>query len=285
MIVWLASYPKSGNTWVRYFLTSLLFKSNHNDLRKLQFIGQYPKRSHFKNLVTDFNNFENISKNWIKSQDEVNKDKKLKFLKTHHALCNLKGSFFTNYNNTLGAIYIVRDPRNVLISILNHFSKKNYNDAKNFLIDENRVIGFDQKNKNKTNFDDNEIATVISSWKSHYKSWKLLNKNFLLVKYERLLNNPDDEFFKIFNYLRKFIKIESSQDQIKNAIKESSFENLKDKEEKFGFNEAPLDPETGKKKKFFNLGPASNWQGIVDERIINEINEKFETEMKELGYL
>ena len=285
MIIWLASYPKSGNTWVRYFLTSLLLKNNYSDLRKLQFIGQYPKRSHFKNLVTDFSNFENISKNWIKSQDEINKDKKLKFLKTHHALCNLNGSFFTNYNNTLGAIYIVRDPRNVLISILNHFSKKNYDDAKNFLIDENRVIGSNQANKDKTEFDDNEITTVISSWKAHYKSWKLLNKNFLLVKYENLIKNPDDEFFKIFDYVKKFIKIDNSKNLVKNAIKESSFENLKEKEKKFGFNEAPIDPETGEKKKFFNLGPTSSWQGIVDERIINEINEKFETEMRELGYL
>ena len=65
-------------------------------------------------------------------------------------------------------------------------------------------------------------------------------------------------------------------------IKESSFDNLQEKEEKFGFNEAPIDPETGERKKFFNLGPTSSWQGIVDERIINEINEKFETEMKEL---
>ena len=50
-------------------------------------------------------------------------------------------------------------------------------------------------------------------------------------------------------------------------------------------NEAPIDPETGERKKFFNLGPTSSWQGIVNERIINEINEKFETEMRELGYL
>ena len=285
MIIWLASYPKSGNTWVRSFLTSLSFKKNFRDLRKLQLIGQYPKRSHFKNLVTDFNNFELISKNWIKSQDEINKDKKLKFFKTHHALCNLKGNFFTNYANTIGAIYIIRDPRNVLISIMNHFSKKNYDEAKNFLIDENRVIGFNQTNKNKTELNDNEITTIISSWKTHYNSWKLLNKNFLLVKYEDLLNNPDDEFFKIFEYVKKFLKIEYSQDLIKNAVNESSFEYLKSKEEKFGFNEAPVDPETGKKKKFFNLGPTNNWKGIVNENIINEINRKFETEMKELGYL
>ena len=106
----------------------------------------------------------------------------------------------------------------------------------------------------------------------------------MLVKYERLLNNPDDEFFRIFDYVRKFIKIESSQDLIKNAIKESSFKKLKEKEEKFGFNEAPQ-IQKQERKKFFNLGPTSSWQGIVDERIINEINEKFETEMRELGYL
>ncbi len=285
MIIWLASYPKSGNTWVRAFLTSLLFKNNFSDLSKLQLIGQYPKRSHFKNLVTDFNNFENISKNWIKSQDEINRDNKLKFLKTHHALCNLKGNFFTNYKNTIGSIYIVRDPRNVLISILNHFSKKNYDEAKDFLIDENRVIGFSQANKHKKHFSDNEIATVISSWKTHYKSWKLLNKNFLLVKYEDLLIDPDYEFLRIFEYLKKFLKIENSKDLVKDAIKESSFKNLKNKEEKFGFSEAPVNPQTGEKKKFFNLGPSSSWKGIVDERIINEINKNFEIEMRELNYL
>ena len=49
MIIWLASYPKSGNTWVRSFLNSLLFnKDNSADLNELSKIDQYPKRSHFK---------------------------------------------------------------------------------------------------------------------------------------------------------------------------------------------------------------------------------------------
>ena len=55
MIIWIASYPKSGNTWVRAFLTSLLFKkeekTSFEDLIK---INIYPRRSHFKNFINEF---------------------------------------------------------------------------------------------------------------------------------------------------------------------------------------------------------------------------------------
>ena len=54
MIIWLASYPKSGNTWVRSFIVSLLYsEDNKANLNNLSFIPQYPLRSHFKNLVND----------------------------------------------------------------------------------------------------------------------------------------------------------------------------------------------------------------------------------------
>ena len=63
------------------------------------------------------------------------------------------------------------------------------------------------------------------------------------------------------------------------------FENLKLKEEKFGFYEAPINFKTGERKKFFNLGPDNDWEKFLDKNIIQEINEKFKTEMKELGYI
>ena len=69
MIIWLASYPKSGNTWVRSFLNSLLFnKNNEADLSEISKIDQYPKRSHFVNLVDEIDNLEKLSSNWIESQ-------------------------------------------------------------------------------------------------------------------------------------------------------------------------------------------------------------------------
>ena len=285
MIIWLASYPKSGNTWLRSYLISLLYPNKFFDFQGLKIIQQYPKRTHFNGLLSNFNNFEEISRNWIISQNKINLDKKLKFFKTHHALCNFKGHFFTDINNTLGAIYLVRDPRNVLISVYNHFSKKNYEEAKDFLFDENRIIGLSKNsNSNKENMLDNEIITVISSWRTHYRSWKLLKKNFLLIRYEDLLVKSKEEFSKIADYISNFTKIKFSKEMIDKAIEENSFENLSNKENKFGFEEAPT-TKTGKRKKFFNLGPRSDWKTTLTKEMVDEINKKFEPELKELNYL
>ena len=130
MIIWIASYPKSGNTWLRAFITSLLYKDkNLNVLNKLKQIHAYPLSKDFYNLLDNFENFKNISENWEKSQSILNLDKKIKFLKTHHILCSINGKFFTNYKNSLGVIYIDRDPRNVIISLNHHYSFKNYDEA------------------------------------------------------------------------------------------------------------------------------------------------------------
>ena len=95
MIIWLASYPKSGNTWIRSFIYSLLFSDNHKpDLRKIDIIDQYPTRKHFKNLVSNFNNFKEISKYWNVSQSKLNIDNKIKFLKTHHVNCKINNYRF-----------------------------------------------------------------------------------------------------------------------------------------------------------------------------------------------
>ena len=66
------------------------------------------------------NDFKEISRNWITSQQIINLDKKVKFFKTHHAYCKINNNYFTDSENTKAAIYIVRDPRNVITSLLNH---------------------------------------------------------------------------------------------------------------------------------------------------------------------
>ena len=72
MIIWLASYPKSGNTWVRSFLSSLIFtKDGKADLNSMP-ISQYPLRSHFKDLVKEFDDINVLSEKWISSQDLMN---------------------------------------------------------------------------------------------------------------------------------------------------------------------------------------------------------------------
>tara|TARA_A100001011_G_scaffold153672_1_gene162110 strand:+ start:1598 stop:2458 length:861 start_codon:yes stop_codon:yes gene_type:complete len=286
MIIWLASYPKSGNTWVRSFIATLLFnKSKNFDLKSLSNIPQFPLRSHFHNLVKDdeIDDLNKVSSYWIKSQQIINLDNKIKFFKTHHTLCKINGSIFTNYENSLGVIYIVRDPRNVVSSIKYHFSKDNYIEAKNFLLNENKLLGkkFDKTSQNKNR----DMFTPIASWKTHYNSWKNFKKNFLLIKYENLVSNPYEEFIKISEFLSKLMNIEIPNDKIVMAIENNTFDNLKENERKNGFVEAAKDLKTGKTKSFFNLGPQNKWQEKLNVEIKQSIEEKFKIEMKELGYL
>ena len=284
MIIWLTSYPKSGNTWVRSFLVSLLYnKKNKTNLEGLNNIPQYPLRSHFNNLLDNIDDINEVSSKWIISQKRINSDKKNKFFKTHHALCKIGKFSFTNYETSLGAIHIVRDPRNIINSILYHYSKKSLLEAKEFMLDETRALGkkFDP-NSPSVNQD---MFTVLTSWKTHYLSWKNFKKNYLLIKYENLVSEPDKEFRKITKYLNDVMHIKIEEDKIDHAIKSNSFENLKKIENRDGFKEAIKDKGSGEVKRFFNLGPNNKWEKILDSEIKDEIEKKFNVEMKELGYL
>ncbi|MDA8705941.1 sulfotransferase domain-containing protein [Candidatus Pelagibacter sp.] len=283
MIVWLASYPKSGNTWLRAFITSLLSKSTgENSLENMRAIRAYPLTDDFYNLLDDFSDFKKIAKNWETSQNIINLQKKIKILKTHHQLCKIDNFLFTNYKNSLATIYVVRDPRNVITSLMHHYSLKNYDEALKFIFDEHRFSGrLDKKEnlKRKT-----EFPTYISSWQNHFNSWKNFKKNFLLIKYEDLINRPEKTFNKISKFLEIIINIKITNEKINEAIIKSSFKNLKKSEEKFGFSEAPIS-DLNETKKFFNLGPKNDWKDLLPNQIRLEIEKKFQKEMMELGYL
>ena len=283
MIIWLASYPKSGNTWIRTFISSIIFsKDGISNFSNLEKIPQYPMRRHFHNLVENFQNINEIKKNWIISQDKMNLDNRIKFLKTHHVNCKIGTDSFTNLDNTKGVIYIVRDPRNVVTSIKNHFSLNTYEDAKKFIFDDHRWLGF-ISHKNKIR--DNKLPTLISSWSTNYKSWKNMSENFLLIKYEDLLMDPDKEFAKIVKFLSSILNIEFNKNKITEAIKTSSFDNLKKLEKSGLFGESVADTKSGDKKDFFYLGPENDWKRLLDNKISKEIEQKFLNEMKELKYL
>ena len=286
MIIWLSSYPKSGNTWLRSFLSSLLYtKNGEADFEAIKKISQYPRRSHFNGLVDDLDNVNHLSENWIPSQALLNLDNKIKFFKTHHMMCNFGKNSFTNYENTFGVIYIVRDPRNIITSLLNHFSKETYSDAKNFIFDENKVIGRDLSDKNKKKLEDKEIFTLISSWKTHYNSWKNFKKNFLLIKYENLINDKDSEFQKIRNYLDEKLNLSFSDQKFAKAVNSNLFQNLKKIEKNYAFEESLRDRNIGNKKNFFNLGPENDFNKILNKDISKEIETFFYSEMKELKYI
>ena len=97
-------------------------------------------------------------------------------------MCNINGYKFIELHNTLGVIHIVRDPRNIITSVKNHYSLNSYIDALNFLKDENHCI--DVENKSHENIDKKDILnTLISSWIIIINLGKPFKKQSL-VKYE-----------------------------------------------------------------------------------------------------
>ena len=292
MIIWLASYPKSGNTWVRIFLSYIIDSQKGVEINDeiLKKIRNYPLLNYdfskelkekFTEKITNNvgNNIKELFyKNWIISQQRLNLNNKINILKTHNMLCKIGEHKFTDLENTISAIHIVRDPRNVITSVKNHYSKKNYEEAKKFLLDDYRWIGTDNDIKQ-------DIPTFIGSWKTHFLSWKRFPKNYLLIKYEDLLTAPKKTFGKIVEHLKQFIELDVGPKEIDEAIKVVSFENLKKLEQKKIFKEGVKDKNTGQLKKFFYLGPKNNWKQILDENTSDEISIIFKNEMKELGYL
>ncbi len=284
MIIWLASYPKSGNTWLRAFISSLLSKSGgNNSLENMTKIRAYPLTIDFNNLLEDFSDFKKIAQQWEMSQEIINLQRKIKIFKTHHQLCKIDNFVFTNYKNTLAVIYIVRDPRNVITSLMHHYSLKNYENSLKFIFDKHRFSGKLDRKENFTR--KTEFPTYISSWNNHYISWKNFKKNFLLIKYEDLIIKPEKTFQIISKFLGKLLNIRISENKINEAIIKSSFDNLQKSEKKFGFDEASIDAVTNEKKKFFNLGVKNDWRVLLPNKVRKEIEREFQKEMIELGYL
>tara|TARA_E500000178_G_C16855423_1_gene677133 strand:+ start:61 stop:834 length:774 start_codon:yes stop_codon:yes gene_type:complete len=248
------------------------------DFNLLEKIKQFPSRKSFKDFTSDFQNINELKKFWIIAQEKINLDQKIKFCKTHHINCKIDNFSFTNKSNTLATIYIVRDPRNLVTSISNHFSKS-LEESKKFLFT-NKVIGTKDVSLNN-----NEILTPLGSWSDHYNYWTNKNENLLVIRYEDLIYDINKEFNKLKNFLANYISLEINDEKKKNIIESTSFTHLQNMEKRGLFKESVFDKKVPIKKQFFHQGPKNNWQLSLNNKIKDEIETKFHKEMSELGYI
>tara|TARA_B100001939_G_scaffold76241_1_gene64264 strand:+ start:399 stop:1238 length:840 start_codon:yes stop_codon:yes gene_type:complete len=279
MIVWLASYPKSGNTLLRSILSSYFF-SNDGEFKfeNLYQIDQFPLLKHFRSIDIDINEDKAIFKNSINAQNFINKEKgKIKFFKTHSSFSKINNYNFTDFQNTLGVIYVVRDPRNVVNSLAHHYNL-NVDEATETMIDKKKFMSRTDKN----------AEVFAGSWNFNYNSWKNLeqHKKYFLIKYEDLIKNKKSIILKVFKFLNSLgMKLDIDMIKLNKVIKTTEFEKMKTKEQKETFTEAMIDEKTGKRKIFFNLGPKNDWRLNLDKKNKEKIEKAFSKEMEELGYL
>ncbi len=274
-LIWLASYPKSGNTWTRAFLSNLAAilagereRLNVNSINRFtigenftQFyeerLGFKPTEQHRKEIAA----LRHDVQRWIADQFEG-----LVFVKTHNGLLNDQGRPIINFGVTSGAVYIVRNPLDVAISLSHHLGKT---------IDQ--AIGTMGSLNVETPINDRRVYEVWGSWTQNVESWtRKPHPAIYVMRYEDMLDAPD----KTFGNLARHLLLKASPQQLALAIDHSSFANLKSQEEREGFRERP---ETA--KQFFREGRAGQWKEILTPAQIDRIVNDHGEQMKRFGYL
>ena len=277
-IIWISSYPKSGNTFLRAMLSAFfysedgIFKQDY-----LKNIAEFP-RDFFQlkpsnNFLSEIQEYEAVQKKISSTNKEII------FLKTHLANLAVNKIIPTiNKNCSMCAIYIVRDPRNVILSLKNHYNL-GIKECLNFLMNDKNFICIKNKDLSKG-------YTPILDWSSNYLSWKKQqNINTIFIKFEDLVFDQENTFIYILNKLKKFINLEIDQKKIENIVKTTKFKHLRQLEEKEGFIENKIMGIQNNDRFFFNKGGEQNFTKDLDQNIIDEINKKYKELLLELNYL
>jgi len=278
MIFWITSYPKSGNTWMRSFL-SAYFMTDDGDfnLNKLDNIPTYPQQFFFDETIIPEGE---IYKFWEKSQKKIIDKKKIKFLKTHNALISKNGKDFTYPRFVLGIIYIIRDPRNVITSIKNHYQMDKYEDTFEYMKN-NRAIEFRKIDDSYSHY------SFVTSWRMHYQTWNnTKGYKILTIKYEDILQDPEKTFRDVVVFTNAVCHFNNRVNvkKLTKSIESTSFENLKKFEEDGSFKENIYLEDKKIRPKFFYLGKENKWEKLLSEKLKNEMNEYYKDDLIKFGY-
>lgn len=286
-IFWIASYPKSGNTLIRAILASLFFTKDgifsFEILKKILLFENFQNLNFIKKEnMQDYKKLSDLkilSKYWLKMQSKENlglRDGEFCFLKTHSAQLTYFDNYFTDIKHTLGFIYIIRDPRDVLISYT-HYLINSLDETILHMTNKTAVIHYDQ------NTIENKIQPIVfvSRWDVHAKSWGLFQVPNLVLRYEDLVEKKKEIIYRIINFFEKNynFKFHNIDHKIENIITSTDFETLKKNEEKYGFDEARKD------QPFFNVGKPQQWKTQLNSTQKNLIENEFRDEMVKFKYL
>lgn len=276
-IFWLASYPKSGNTWMRIFL--------RNYLRNEEQPADINDNNGSKGIASDRSVFDQVSglesslltegeiaplRPLVYERISVNEDKDV-YIKIHDACTLVTPELpITSIKGTKGTLYILRNPLDVAISWA-HFINKNVDDAIARLEKEDYALS---ENKDSAG---NQLFQQLFSWSRHVESW--VGAPWFpveVVRYEEMKANP----FAAFGRVVRFLGLPFEEKRLEKAIAFSSFNELKRQEEQYSFREKPCYTE-----HFFRKGEAGGWKNVLTVEQVRRVIAVHERVMSRFGYL
>ncbi|MBW3098344.1 sulfotransferase domain-containing protein [Pseudohoeflea coraliihabitans] len=275
-IIWLASYPKSGNTWTRSFLFNLIAIMTGEDpssrdinavnersiwdisaRRYEEIIGKPPKEA----------GREAVAAARPRVQEAIADELPgISLVKTHNALVLDRGYPAINTKVTSGAVYILRNPLDVAISFAHHLGT-----TIDVAIERMGKAGLETPMTEET------IHEIYGSWSENVLSWtRKPNPAIFVMRYEDMKRYPE----KTFGALARHLLMNPTPAQLAEAIELSSFERMQKQEEETGFQ---MKPKTA--DKFFRKGQVDEWKEVLRRNQVRRIVRDHGQQMARFGYL
>lgn len=271
-IVWLASYPKSGNTWARIFLANYLLNAPAplpiNQVQRIggsdseaamyrrAAAGRYDPADHDLHLRLRGKILHGIAANGA----DVN------FVKTHNMNTRVMGGALIDRRVTRAAVYILRHPLDVAISYARHFG-----------VTPARACALMSRPQSTTMADERHVKQFIGSWADHVASWtRVAGFPVHVMKYEEMRADPNGCFTGMLHALG----IPVDPERVDRAVRFSSFDELQRQEARDGFVEASRNG-----TRFFHAGSSGQWKDVLGPEDIAILCGASRAVMLEHGYL
>ena len=270
-IIWLASYPKSGNTWMRVFLHNLL--RNPREPTGINSINQFclgeDEASLYNSLdprpLSSLTNAEVMALRPKVHELLTKASPDSVFVKTHNILGEAEGAPLINLDCTAGAIYMLRNPLDVAISYAHHFG-----------VDLDEAIAQLNYPVAGTPTTDMIARQYYGTWSMHVASWTQVPFPARhVVRYEDMIENP----LETFRGVARFLGLDPPQERLERAISHSSFEQLQTQENEKGF------VERSQHSRFFRSGKIGQWRDDMSDRQVARLVADHREQMARFGYL
>lgn len=267
-IIWLASYPKSGNTWVRLMLSA--YHRGYLDINDISSTTSDANFYHYQ-LVSPLpvNDMPTHDLMLIRNAALLHMQYQHRYrpviTKTHNANVNFKTVPIIPPEFTKAAIHIVRDPRDVVISFADHMGLS-IDETIDKMAEDNYFLGHKKR-----------APTYLGTWNNHVKSWSGENPfNVINYRYEDIKLAPEAALKQMI----ELIGLDVDEDRIKKTVEMTEFSKLKSEEKNKGFNE-----KSEHSKKFFNRGTSGHWKEILTKKQVNRIELDHGEMMERFNYL